>query len=137
MRVMTTGMHDVNLAAIGETLLRGRRIGQAGRLTYRVGIHIGAEPDGRTGAVLEYAHDAGSGDPFRDGEAQCLEIPGNDGRRARFGERKFRVPMQILEEGSETFRIRIDGRIDFGDQRRRDRPCSGYRHRFGQGARCR
>ena len=69
MRVMAAGMHDINLAAIGQPLFRRCRVRQAGGFANRIRIHIGAEPDGWAGAVFQHANHAGLAHPFGDRKA--------------------------------------------------------------------
>ena len=109
-RVVAAGVHDVDLAAVGETLLRGRRVGQAGRLAHRIRIHVRAEPDRGSGAVREHADDPGRADAFGDGEAERLQILGDDRRSARLREGDLRVLMQVLEDGGEARGVCIDRR---------------------------
>ena len=100
-------------AAVRKPLLRGRRIRQARRLAYRVGIHVGAQPDGGSGAVLEHPDDAGLADAFRDVEPQRSQFLGDDSSRARLRKRDLRILMQILEYGGEARRIRIHSVMAF------------------------
>ncbi len=137
---MAAGMHDVDLAAVGELLLRGRCMGQTGGFLHRVRIHVGAEPQRRAGAVFQHADNAGLADAGGDIITQRLQFLRDDAAGADFGEGDFGMLVQVLEDRHQPRRVGIDRRRNAGDvlgRRRGDGRCGqrgrGQHDAHGQG----
>src|ERR1700742_2902511 len=95
MGVMTTGMHDAYLLTVIRAFdLARKRNGCA--FCYRQAIHVGAEPDHRSGqSTLEYPYHARLPHPFLYFDTQATEMIRDDLCRPRLMIAQLRVFVKI------------------------------------------
>ena len=94
--VVAAGVHDADLVAGLVAGADGAGVGPAGLFRHRQGVQVGADQDGRAGAVFEDGDDAVAADVGRHLKPDLAQFVGQTAGCLAFLGRKLRVGVNVL-----------------------------------------